>query len=62
MVKETLCKKVVEVRQVSHRVMMVAAAYEEDVLRLTCGHASQGEDVCLKKNSLFMMSLKMSGI
>ena len=39
MVKEELCKKVVEVRRVSDRVMTLV--FEEDVLRLICGHAPQ---------------------
>ena len=33
----------VEVRRVSDRVMTVVAVFEEDVLRLICGYAHQGE-------------------
>ena len=41
MVKEELCVRVVEVRRVSDRVMTVVVVFEEDVLRLICGYASQ---------------------
>ena len=41
MVKEELCEKVVGVRRVSDRVMIVVVVFEEDVLRLICGHAPQ---------------------
>ena len=40
-VKEKLCEKVVEVRMVSGRVMIVVLVFEEDVLRLSFGHALQ---------------------
>ena len=40
-VKEEQCEKVVEVRRVSDRVMTLVV-FEEDVLRLICGCASQG--------------------
>ena len=38
--KEDLCKKVVEVRRVSDRVMTVLI-FEEDVLRLICQYTAQ---------------------
>ena len=37
--KEDLCVTVVEVSRFSGRVMAVVLIFEEDVLRLTCGHA-----------------------
>ena len=40
MVNEELCEKVVEVRRVSDRVITVVV-FEEDVVRLICGHAPQ---------------------
>ena len=39
MVKEELCEKVVKVRIISDGVMTFV--FEEDVLRLICGYASQ---------------------
>ena len=39
-VKE-LCKKVVEERRLSDRMMTVVLVIEDDVLRLTCGYALQ---------------------
>ena len=42
--KEELCEKVVEVRWVSDIVMAVVSGFEEDVLRLICGCASQSCD------------------
>ena len=41
MVKEQLCKKVVEARRVSDRVMTVIVVFEQDVLRLICGYVPQ---------------------
>ena len=38
MIKDELCKKVVEVGKVSDRVMAVVLVFE-DVLRLVCGYA-----------------------
>ena len=39
LVKEELCEKVVEVRRVSDRVLtVVVVVFEEDELRLICGH------------------------
>ena len=51
MVKEELCDKVVEVGRVSDRVMSVIV-FEEDVLRLICGYATQFVEDVLKKNCL----------
>ena len=52
MVKEELCEKVVEVGRVCDRVMtVVVVVFEDDVLRLICGHALQGGR-SLEKNSL----------
>ena len=51
MVKEDLCDKVVEVRSVSDRVMTLVI-FEEDVLRLICGHVPQGGR-SFEENSLF---------
>ena len=39
MMMEELCEKVLEVRRVSDRVMTLV--FEEDVLMLICGYASQ---------------------
>ena len=41
MVKDELCKKVVEVRRLTDRVMTLVVVFEEDVLRLICGYAPQ---------------------
>ena len=41
MVKEELCKKVVEVIMVCDRVMTLVLVFVEDVLRLVCGYAPQ---------------------
>ena len=41
MVIEELSVTVVEVRRVSDRVMSVVVVFEEDGLRLICGHAPQ---------------------
>ena len=40
MVKE-LCEKVAEIRGVTDRVMAAVLVFEEGVLRLVCGYASQ---------------------
>ena len=53
MVKEELCKKVVEVRRVSDRVMTVAVVFEEDVLRLICWHALQSGRSLGEKQSFY---------
>ena len=50
MVKEEMYEKVVEVRRASDRVMTVVD-FEEDVLRLICGHAPQSG-----RKTVFMMS------
>ena len=41
--------------------MVVVLVFEEDVLRLICGHVQQSGR-SFEKNTLFMMSFKMSGI
>ena len=41
MVMEEMCEKVVEVRRLSDCVMTVVVVFEEDVVRLICGYASQ---------------------
>ena len=51
MVKKELCDKVVEVGRVSDRVMSVIV-FEEDVLRLICGYATQSVEDVWKKNCL----------
>ena len=48
MVKEELCEKVVEVRRVSDRAMTLAV-FEDDVLRLICGHSPQSGRSCEEK-------------
>ena len=50
MVKVELCEKEAEVRRVSDRVMTVVV-FEEDVLRLICGHAPQ-----IGRKTFFMIS------
>ena len=40
--EQVMCEKMVEVRRVTDRVMTVVVVYEEDVLRLICGHDPQG--------------------
>ena len=52
MLKEELFEKVVEV---SDRAMTTVVVFEEDVLRLICGHAPQSGRILLY-NSLFMIS------
>ena len=43
----------VEVRRVSDRVMTAVVVFEEDVLRLICGHALQsGRDLEEKQSSM----------
>ena len=52
---EELCEKVVEVRRVNDGVVVAAVVvFEEDVLRLICGHALLGGRSL--EESLFMMS------
>ena len=53
MVKEELCRKVVEVRRVSDIVMSVVV-FEEDVLRLICGYAPQSGS--LEEKQSFMIN------
>ena len=52
MLKKELCEKVVEVRRVSDRVMTLVV-FEEDVLRLICGHAPQGDRSLEEKQSFY---------
>ena len=54
-------EKVVEVRRASNRVMTVAVVFEEDVLRLICGYASQSGRSLEEKQS-FYDKLNVSGI
>ena len=52
MVKEELCKMVVEVRRVSDKVMTVVV-FVEDVLRLICGYAPQCGRSLKEKRSFY---------
>ena len=61
MAKEELCEKVINVRRVNERMMTVVVVPEEDGLRLICGYPPQCGRSC-KKNSLLLMSRKMSWI
>ena len=54
MVKEELCRKVVEVRRVSDRVMSVIVVFEGEVLRLICGYAMQS-GISLDEKQSFMI-------
>ena len=56
LVKEELCEKVVDVRRVSDRVMTFVV-FEEDVLRMTCGHAPQSGR-CLEEKQCSYDELK----
>ena len=52
--KEELCEKVVDVRMVSYRVMtVVVVGFEENVLRLICEYAPQGQRCLQEKQSLY---------
>ena len=54
MLKEELHKKGVGVRRISDRVMTIVVVFEEDMLRLICGYATQcGRH--LKEKHTFMM-------
>ena len=55
MVKEELCEEVVKIRRVSVGVMAVMLVFEEDVLRLICGHAVQS-GISLEEKQSFIMS------
>ena len=47
--KEVLCEKVVEVRRKSDRVMAMALAFEEEVIRVICAYTPQvGKSECEK--------------
>ena len=47
LVKEELCKKVVEVRRKSDRIMAMMLVFEEEVMRVICAYASQvGRSKC----------------
>ena len=46
-----MCEKVVEVRRVNYRVMAVVLVFEEDVLRLVCGHTPQNGRSLKEKQS-----------
>ena len=53
MVKD-LCEKVVEVKMASDRVMTLVAVFEEEVLRLICGHAPQSVRSSEGKQSFYV--------
>ena len=55
--KEVLCEKVEEARRLSDKEMAAMLFFEEDVLRLIRGYASQGGRSSLKK--FFYGELKM---
>ena len=52
MVKEEQCEKMASVRRVSDRVMTSVVVFEEDVLRLMCGHVPQSGR-CLEEKQSF---------
>ena len=59
--KEELCKKVVEVRRKSDRVMEMVLVFEEEVIRVICAYAPQvGRSQCQKDR--FLMIWQVSGI
>ena len=53
MLKEQLCKNVVEVRRVSDRVMAVVLAFEKDVLRFNLRVCSTKWEIFLRKHSFY---------
>ena len=54
MAKEKLCKKVIEVRRISDRVMtVVVIVFEENALRLICEYALQREISFEEKQSFY---------
>ena len=53
MVKEEMCKKMLEVRRACDRVMTVVVVFEEYVLRLICGCALQSGGSFEEKQSFY---------
>ena len=61
--KEELCKKVIEDRRKSDRVMAMVLAFEEEVIRVICAYVPQvGRSECQKNQHYTVMTWQVCGI